>query len=103
MDKGGKSIVIDYGEAAIENEEEDTAILDNTTYLSKLQDRITSHEKIDSNPALKHERSLNTVLTKMCKASKTNEPNNNIGNHQNISSAEMHERSTGLKEQSHQG
>ena len=73
----------------LENKEEDTAILDNTTYLSKLQDRITSHEKIDTNPAPKHERRLNAVLTKMCKASKTNEPDNK-GSNQNISSAENH-------------
>ena len=66
-DKGDKSIVMDYGKTAIENEEEDTAILDNTTYLSKLQDKITFQEKIDNNPAPKHERRLNTVLTKMWK------------------------------------
>ena len=79
-DKGDKSIAMDYGKTAIENEEKDTAILDNTTYLSKLQDRITPHEKIDNNPAPKHERRLNTALTKMGKVSNTNEPHNNTGN-----------------------
>ena len=64
-DKGDKSIVLDYAKSAIENEEEDTAILDNATYLSKLQDRITQHEKINNNPAPKHERRLNAALTKM--------------------------------------
>ena len=71
---------MDYGKTSIENEEEDTAILDNTTYLSKLQDRITPHEKIDNNPAPKHERRLNAALTKMGKVSNTNEPHNNTGN-----------------------
>ena len=53
---------------------EGTAILDNTTYLSKRQDRITPHEKIDNNPAPKHELRLNAALTKMWKVRKANEP-----------------------------
>ena len=78
VDKGAKSIIMDFGKT--ENEEEGTASLDNTTHLSKLQDRITSHEKIDTNPAPKHKHRLNPVFTKLCKASKTNEPDNNLGN-----------------------
>ena len=78
-DKGDKSIVMEYGKTAIENEEEDTAILDNTTYLFKLQDRITLHEKIHNNPAPKHEQRLNAALTTMGKVSNTIEPHNNTG------------------------
>ena len=69
-DKGDKSIVMDYGLEATECEEGTTSILNETTYLAKLQDRIQPHIKIEENPAPAHERKLNSALRKMIKVGK---------------------------------
>jgi hypothetical protein len=64
-DKGDKSVVMDYGMDAMEQKEEDLAILDGVTYLSKLQDRIEPHIKLDHDPTAQHEKKLNAALRKM--------------------------------------
>ena len=64
-DKGDKSIVTDYGLEALDHKEEEAAVLDEGTYLGKLQERIKAHTKIDANPAIKHEKKLNSALQKM--------------------------------------
>ena len=64
-DKGDKSVVMDYGMDATEQKEEDPAILDEVPYLSKLQDRIEPHIKLDHDPTAQHEKKLNAALRKM--------------------------------------
>ena len=64
-DKDDKSIVTDYGLEALDHKEEEAAVLDEGTYLGKLQERIKAHTKIDANPAIKHEKKLNSPLQKM--------------------------------------
>ena len=58
-DKGDKSIVTDYGLQALEANENESAIINEDSYLGKLKDRISSHEHIDDNPAISHEKKLN--------------------------------------------
>ena len=67
-DTGDTLIVVDYGLQATECEEGTTTILNDTTYLAKLQNRIQPHIKIEENPA---ERKLNSGLQKMIKVGKT--------------------------------
>ena len=38
-----------------------------STYLDKLEERIEGHIKVDVDPAIAHEKALNTALTKMWK------------------------------------
>ena len=64
-DKGDKSIVTDYGLQALEANENESAIINEDSYLGKLKDRISSHEHIDDNPATSHEKKLNATLRKM--------------------------------------
>ena len=45
--------------------EEEEAVLDESTYLEKLQERTKAHTKKDANPAIKHEQKLNSTLQKM--------------------------------------
>ena len=80
-DKGDKSIVMDYGLEATECEEGTTSILNETTYLAKLQDRIQPHIKIEENPAPAHERKLNSALRKMIKVGKTMAKHQQIKNY----------------------
>ena len=63
VDKGDKSIVMDYlTEEAEPNKDEDTSVIvENESYLSKLEDRIQEHTKIDEDPAKKHEKALNAA------------------------------------------
>ena len=74
-DKGDKSIVMDYKEKDdFENTEEDaSAILEMSTYLDKLEERIEGHIKVDIDPAIAHEKVLNTALTKMWKVGRNQE------------------------------
>ena len=69
-DKGDKSIVTDYGLEALDHKEDNSTVVDEGTYLSKLQERIITHTKIDFNPVLKHEKQLNLALQKMHQARK---------------------------------
>ena len=59
-DKGDKSIVMDYAakEDKYDAEDDATAILENQTYLDKLDDRIQGHIQVDQDPAIKHEKPL---------------------------------------------
>ena len=61
-------MVMDYGLEARENEED--LILNEDSYLAKLQDRIVNHIKIDKNPAPAHKRKLNGAIRKMIQAGK---------------------------------
>ena len=67
-DKGDKTIVTDYGLEALNCKEDDTAVIQEGTYPAKLQDQIKDHTKIDHNPAVKHEKKLNSALHKMHQA-----------------------------------
>ena len=69
-DKGDKTIVTDYGLEALECKEDDTTILPEGTYLSKLEERIKAHVKLEHNPAIQHEKKLNSALQKMHQARK---------------------------------
>ena len=74
-DKGDKSIVMDYAakEDKYDAEDDATAILENQTYLDKLDDRIQGHIQVDQDPAIKHEKTLNAALTKMWKVGRNQE------------------------------
>ena len=49
-----------------------SVILENPTYLEKLGERIEGHVKVDEHPTIKHEKVINTALTKMWQVGRIN-------------------------------
>ena len=78
-DKGDKSILMDYlTEETEPNKEEDTSVIvENESYLSKLEDIIQEHIKIDEDPAKKHEKALNAAFMKMWKVGRQQQTEKN--------------------------
>ena len=74
-DKGDKSIIMDYkeNEDNLISEEDASVVMETQTYLDKLGDRIDGHIKVDQDPAITHEKTLNSALTKMWKVGRNQE------------------------------
>ena len=60
--KKAKPVKKQRREKEYDAEDDATAILENQTYLDKLNDRIQGHIQVDQDPAIKHEKSLNAAL-----------------------------------------
>ena len=70
-DKGDRTINLNYGKA---NEEQESiedilhsgpSVVEIKSYLQKMKERIANHEKLQIDPAPRHEKKLNGVLSRM--------------------------------------